>query len=325
MTNDDLKRFYSINASPEMMKDFARYDKDGMLHVLREATKNGEVVNYETLIKYAGGPGADLVYKGKWVSRTSYQQYDLVYEDFNDIHTRIFYMCTKAVSGTTPPHEDVDNWSKFLEIEIPQPIVDQTFDPTSENAQSGTAVNEAISTKAEQSTLNDEVTARTSADSALQTNIDAEATTRATNDAQLQANINTLQGTKQNVIDNANKLNADYVDDSASTNKFTTTNEKATWGAKSTVSVSDTGTATDELPDFITINNDEYKVPKSIADLSYSELEFPVTPEQPTISGDSLTVQDVPGADSYTVNATNTSTQVTYALGTISADELGGE
>jgi len=42
----------------------------------------------------------------------------------------------------------------------------------------------------------------------------------------------TLLNTKQNTIDNSHKLSADYVDDTLTTNKFTSTSEKATWNAK---------------------------------------------------------------------------------------------
>ena len=38
--------------------------------------------------------------------------------------------------------------------------------------------------------------------------------------------------TKQDVIDSTHKLNADLVNDSSSTNKFVTANEKSTWNAK---------------------------------------------------------------------------------------------
>jgi len=42
----------------------------------------------------------------------------------------------------------------------------------------------------------------------------------------------TLLNTKQNTIDASHKLNADYVDDTSTTNKFTSTSEKSTWNAK---------------------------------------------------------------------------------------------
>lgn len=41
-----------------------------------------------------------------------------------------------------------------------------------------------------------------------------------------------LLNEKQNVIDSSNKLDADFVDDTNSTNKFTTESEKTTWNAK---------------------------------------------------------------------------------------------
>ena len=47
------------------------------------------------------------------------------------------------------------------------------------------------------------------------------------------ANLTTLLNAKQNVITNTSKLNASFVDDSLSTNKFVTTSEKTTWNNKS--------------------------------------------------------------------------------------------
>lgn len=42
----------------------------------------------------------------------------------------------------------------------------------------------------------------------------------------------TLLNEKQNIIDNSHKLNADLVDDTSTTHKFTSTSEKSTWNAK---------------------------------------------------------------------------------------------
>ena len=64
----------------------------------------------------------------------------------------------------------------------------------------------------------------------------------------------------QTEITSQNKLSADLVDDTNTTNKFVTSTEKTTWNGKSTVSVSDTGTATDEV-NYITINGVEKKLP----------------------------------------------------------------
>lgn len=64
----------------------------------------------------------------------------------------------------------------------------------------------------------------------------------------------------QTEITSQNKLSADLVDDTNTTNKFVSATEKTTWNAKSTVSVSDTGTATDEV-NYITINGVEKKLP----------------------------------------------------------------
>lgn len=44
--------------------------------------------------------------------------------------------------------------------------------------------------------------------------------------------VNNLQSTKQNVIDSTHKISADNVDDTSTTNKFVTTNEKSTWNSK---------------------------------------------------------------------------------------------
>ena len=54
-------------------------------------------------------------------------------------------------------------------------------------------------------------------------------------------------------------LDADDIDDTSTTNKFVTASDKTAWDGKSVVSVSDTGTATDEV-EYITINGVEKKI-----------------------------------------------------------------
>lgn len=54
-------------------------------------------------------------------------------------------------------------------------------------------------------------------------------------------------------------LDTDDISDTNATHKFVTEQDKATWNGKSVVSVSDTGTATDEIS-YITINGVEKKL-----------------------------------------------------------------
>lgn len=63
----------------------------------------------------------------------------------------------------------------------------------------------------------------------------------------------------QSVIDSSHKLSADLVDDTSTTNKFVTAADKTAWDGKSVVSVSDSGTAVDEVR-YITINGAEKKL-----------------------------------------------------------------
>ena len=62
-----------------------------------------------------------------------------------------------------------------------------------------------------------------------------------------------LDSAKQDVIDSSNKLSADLVDDTSTTNKFVTTSDKDAWNAKlSTVTVDNTGVSTDNPAPVVT-------------------------------------------------------------------------
>lgn len=65
-------------------------------------------------------------------------------------------------------------------------------------------------------------------------------------DSYTKTETNALLNGKQNVIDANNKLSADLVDDSASTNKFTNATEKQTWNGKQDALV--VGTNLDNTP-----------------------------------------------------------------------------
>ena len=65
-------------------------------------------------------------------------------------------------------------------------------------------------------------------------------------DSYTKTETNALLNGKQNVIDTNNKLSADLVDDSSSTNKFTNATEKQTWNGKQDALV--VGTNLDNTP-----------------------------------------------------------------------------
>lgn len=116
MTNDDLKRFYPQNAKPERDDDFVRYDKLGNV-VVGNAVNAKDAVNLETLIKHAGGPGADLNYKGVWTAGDEVKQYDIVYIDTNK--SRIFYMCVVDIDNSNvSPDLDEEHYVEYLETPI---------------------------------------------------------------------------------------------------------------------------------------------------------------------------------------------------------------
>ncbi len=59
--------------------------------------------------------------------------------------------------------------------------------------------------------------------------------------------------TKQNVIDDLHKLDADLVDDTSAANKFVTDSDKNAWNAKlSTVTVDNTGVSSDNPAPVVT-------------------------------------------------------------------------
>ena len=112
---------------------------------------------------------------------------------------------------------------------------------------------------------------------------------------------------KQSTIDSSHKLSSDLVDDTSSVNKFVTASEKTTWDGKSTVSVSDTGTATDEIS-YITIDGTEKKIAgggSTVANVAFEQM-YQVTTDitNGTSTGDTLvslhcdaTVTITPDAD----------------------------
>lgn len=121
MTNDDLSRFYPQNSQPKDKDEFVRYGKQGQIISKYDAVNGDDVVNFRTLIKHAGGPGADLNYRQAWVSGTQYAQYDLVY--VQDVDTRRFYMALKDIaSSVISPDVDTDSWSLFLAVELPRQV-----------------------------------------------------------------------------------------------------------------------------------------------------------------------------------------------------------
>ena len=121
MTNDDLKRFYDVNGQPNRNKDFVRYEANGAIISKHEANQNDELVNYQTLIKHAGGAGADINYREAWVSGSEVHQYDVMYVDIN--LDRCFYMATSDIaSSTTAPNVDTQHWIPFLSVKLPRQL-----------------------------------------------------------------------------------------------------------------------------------------------------------------------------------------------------------
>jgi hypothetical protein len=95
-----------------------------------------------------------------------------------------------------------------------------------------------------------------------------------TNDAGYLTEHQDLSG-KQDKIDNSNKLNADLVDDSTSTNKFTNATEKATWNAKSNFSGNyEDLTNKPDLSNYQTIIDSTHKLGADLVDDSTSENTF---------------------------------------------------
>lgn len=115
MYNDDLKRFYQVNSTPEMLKDFARYTKNGTLQSANPLAQS-DVVTLEYLKNYSGGTTSDLNYKGVWVSGDEIYKSDVVYVDNT---TRIFYKALNDITESTiSPENDSTNWEEILEVPL---------------------------------------------------------------------------------------------------------------------------------------------------------------------------------------------------------------
>lgn len=133
------------------------------------------------------------------------------------------------------------------------------------------------------------------------------------------AETNSLLTNKQDEITNDNKLSADLLQDT-STHIVPTQNDKTNWDNKSTVSVSETGTSTTALPNYITINGDEYKVEGGAPVIDYVIGEY-LTQEQLDIirNNDAVVIRagNYHGADTfwyYTKSYSDTSNNMTDFL-----------
>lgn len=119
MKNEDLKRFYDDNDELRDSNDFVRYDQYKNIQVSDVRTPE-DAVNLKILEQRLGQEGAELNYKGLWVSGDEIFTYDLVYIDTTK--SRIFYRAVNNIkSSTVSPDKDTTNWVEFLEVLLPVP------------------------------------------------------------------------------------------------------------------------------------------------------------------------------------------------------------
>lgn len=119
MKNEDLKRFYDDNDELRDSNDFVRYDQYKNIQV-SDARTPEDAVNLKILEQRLGQAGAELNYKGLWVSGDEIFTYDLVYVD--TAKSRIFYRAINDIkSSTVSPNKDATNWVEFLEVLLPVP------------------------------------------------------------------------------------------------------------------------------------------------------------------------------------------------------------
>lgn len=119
MKNEDLKRFFEDNKDIIDRNDFVRYDENKNIKV-NDAHSPEDAVNLKTMEQHLGQEGAELNYKGLWVSGDEIFIYDLVYVD--TAKSRIFYRAVNNIkSSTISPNKDTTNWIEFLEVLLPVP------------------------------------------------------------------------------------------------------------------------------------------------------------------------------------------------------------
>lgn len=119
MKNEDLKRFFEDNKDIIDKNDFVRYDENKNIKV-NDAHFPNDAVNLKTMEQHLGQAGAELNYKGLWISGDEIFTYDLVYVD--TAKSRIFYRAINDIkSSTLSPDKDTTNWVEFLEVLLPVP------------------------------------------------------------------------------------------------------------------------------------------------------------------------------------------------------------
>ena len=158
----------------------------------------------------------------------------------------------------------------------------------------------------------------------------AQTTGVATDNAMSQAGVTNALNTKQNVIDSSNKLSADLVDDTNTTNQFVTAQEKTTWNNKSDFSGSYTDlsnkpdlTIYEEKSNKVTsINEDSTDSQYPSAKLLYDQLQAKqaeidqLYDQIPTneVSGTTINVQDSSNLPLKNVELLGNATQDTSIL-----------
>lgn len=135
----------------------------------------------------------------------------------------------------------------------------------------------------------------------------------------------------QTYINADNKLNADFVNDANSAKKFVSSTDISNWNAKSTVSVSSTGTATDEV-EYITINGVEKKLKGGAGGIAtwggitgtlsnQTDLKNALNGKQDTlIAGSNITIQN--NVISSTASGTTINNHYNLPIGSVFASSV---
>lgn len=94
------------DATTYVVNDIVTYNNSSYISIQNGSNNNPSTQSaYWSVIALAGANGTSFVWRGTWVTGTSYAVNDIVY------YNNSSYICTSAVQSSTPPNLLTDKWS----------------------------------------------------------------------------------------------------------------------------------------------------------------------------------------------------------------------